>query len=284
MKNFLPLSLILILFLGNQCTIQKRVHRPGWHVDFKGKTASIQAKTQEGNKEIELQTEHEIHIKTIEQHFNSKDTVSMNELTNDDTKLKKIHDQVETNLLHNDFSIIHEEKGSTNEPKHNFFFDIKNYSAFITTTNEIQLLSYKEKKHWSRKDKLVIVLFFIFIVILALLSLRYFILVATSLLFSFFWTLSFYLILILGIILLIVFLAIPSKEKRAKRAKKRELKQLEFEKQKNQESTQHHDSEAAGSENTSVKPAKDQSSTKIKTLIAVAVGTVLVLFYIMLSR
>jgi flagellar basal body L-ring protein FlgH len=109
-------------------------------------------------------------------------------------------------------------------------------------------------------------------------------LIASSLLVSLFWAFSFFLILILGIILLIVFLAIPSKEKREKKAKKRELKQLEFEKQKNQELTQHHDFEAAGSENTSVKPAKDQSSTKIKTLIAVAVGTVLVLFYIMLSR
>lgn len=281
MKIFLTCTLFLVLFLTNQCTIQKRVYRPGWYVDFKCKTPPYQAKTtiKDSINTSFTFPENKSTILEVSQYTTKSDFISKIEIS-DISFLHLFKDSLKTD---NEQKLIVDENIHEKE-------NLKN-----STPSNLSKISHKKEKTnkhsnnsliWNRLEKLIVIVAFFLLLSIVLISLYIFMETTTILLLSIASIILFYLIIAGSPILLIMLLVIPTEEFLAKQRLKKEkrMKVIEQERQ-NQESIQQHNSESTETaKQTANSPVKDKESTKIKTLIAAAVGTVLILFYFMLSR
>lgn len=277
MRFFLTCTLFLVLFLTNQCTIQKRVHRPGWYVDFKGKTPSYQVKTteKESINSPSISAETKSNILEVNQLATNRDSVSKIEIS-DVYFLHLCKDSVKTD---NKLKLIVAENIHEKETMSN-----------STLSSESKTLQKKGKTNkslmWNRLEKLIVIIAFFLLLSIVLISLYLFMETTTMLLLYIASIILFYLIIAGSPIFLIILLLIPTEEflsnQRIKKEKR--IRAIELEKQ-NQESIQQHSTESKETVNqTAHSRKKDQDATKIKTLIAAAIATVLILFYFILSR
>lgn len=285
--------LLLLLFLSNQCTIQKRVYRTGWHISRKTSPSQLASK----NENNQFKTIQENHVDEVPR--GKEESQVMREI---DTIFElPIQARVEqSQLKDSSFSSI----------KSNF---VLNEAISPKQVKSEQKVSSKQKKKqtqrgriWSRSEKLVSILIllvvagYILYFLISLIQSTTFIL---SLLFL--WVL-FYLLLASVLISLIVLLLIPTEEFLSKQRELREIreierqrqreielekqreieKQLELEREKQRVETGQPENEVDSTiqPNDANATPKGQLSSTTKSVIAVIAGIVLIgLFYLFLN-
>lgn len=284
--------LLLLLFLSSQCTIQKRVYRPGWHISRKSSPKQLASKNEENQ------------FKAIQENHD------------DDVSSGKAESGV-VREIDTIFELPIQARVEESQSKDSIFSSMQSSFGLSEGTSPTkvkleQKVSRQQKKmqskqgfFWTRIEKLISIL--VYLVLVALVALYFHWLILTSTV----WGALF--LLILGVFLLsiaaaglIAMLFIPTEEylayqhelkvkKEIERQKQREIeqekqreleKQLEIEREKQRLETGQPENEVDSTiqPNDTIATPKGQLSSTAKSVIAVIGGFVLIgLFYLFLN-
>jgi Flp pilus assembly protein TadB len=266
------LLILFLLIFTSACTVQKRLHRPGWHVSWNKNYKQNKGSEELEEKSVSIELTEEEEFSSFEHESNSRE---------------------EENLPEYELEHEHEQLKSTSRSEYADQLEIEITTDTLHTPYERDTYiskrpskESKSKSQFGSNHTLSIVLFFLFLLsIVGISALLYNISIVTSIITAAFYLFGVLVLIVLGLLFLIgsiIALFYQSKSRPKNRANTESTESKEKEENKSPEKEQPEELETERKEQESTTKKQEKTSKK-KDLIALSIfgiAAVLIFFLI----